>query len=58
MTKSKLGKKGFISFTVPYNSSSEAVGAGAWRQELMLKSWRVLRSSVLMPYSAQGWHHP
>ena len=28
MTKSKLGRKGFISHTVPYNSSSKAARAG------------------------------
>ena len=41
MGKSNLGRQGFISLTVSYDSSSsKAVRAGTWKQELMQRPWR------------------
>jgi len=53
MTKSNVEKKGFISLTIPCNSSSpsseggNSPRAGTWRQELMLRPWRDLLPGLL-----------
>ena len=48
MIKSNLGRKGFISFAVSWNSSSKAVGT--WRQELMQR----LRQELMQGQRQEG----
>jgi hypothetical protein len=47
MTKINLGKKGFISFTSPYNRW-KAVKTGTWRQEMMQSHGGVLLTGLLL----------
>ena len=43
MTKSSVGRSGFISLTITCNSSSsKTVRKGTWREELMQRSWSKL----------------